>query len=211
MKKKKIKVVEFTIDGEMALGLTAISLVDKPAIESNFIALSAAKQHDKHRVNFQFNGVNAGGEKRMLYGPILIPDKLILRVNEVGEEYYMKMSADTVRKLAHSYQFNHLQGSTKIDHTLAVSGCMLVETWIKEFDSDKSVGFGMDEPVGTWFGGMSITNDAVWAGIKDGTHKGFSVEVDLVIDDVEEVEIDISKSDDDDAIVSEIEKALRES
>lgn len=209
--KKKIKVIEFTVDEELALGLTAISLVDEPAIESNFIALSSAKPNDKHRVHFSFSGNTNDTEKRMLYGPILVPDKLILRVSATGEEYYMKMSRDTVRRLAHSYQTNYLQGSTKIDHELAVSGCLMVELWIKDFDSDKSVGFGMDEPVGTWFGGMHIGNDKVWEGIKDGTHKGFSVEVDLVFKDMTEVEVDIDVSTNEDELVKEVEQALAES
>ena len=63
-----MKVVELVID-ENSEGVKAISVVDRPAIEENFIALSA------HEV--ELKEVNT--EKRILMGAALIPEKRILR------------------------------------------------------------------------------------------------------------------------------------
>ena len=67
---EKRKVVKCVIDEEGRLGITAMGLVDMPAIEENWIALS----------KMQLAKVDE--ERRMLYGPALIPDKEILRYDE---------------------------------------------------------------------------------------------------------------------------------
>ena len=84
------KVVKCVIDDNMKLGVQAISLVEFPAIEENFVALSKVK----------LSAVNE--ERRMLYGPALIPDKYILRIDkETGEEYYIVFEKETVYQCAH--------------------------------------------------------------------------------------------------------------
>ncbi len=70
---EKRKVVKCVIDEEGRLGITAMGLVDSPAIEENWIALS----------KMQLSATN--DERRMLYGAALIPDKEILRYDEKGE------------------------------------------------------------------------------------------------------------------------------
>jgi len=201
---KKIQIIDFGIDPTLAVGLTAISLVDRPAIESMFIALGEAQLKTKHTVHVDFSTAKKQDKRRMLFGAVLIPDKLILRKNPTsGEEYYMRINAETVQTLAHSYLRNFLQNSTKVDHSLSVKGCTLVETWLKEFDDDKSVGFGIDEPIGTWFIGMHVENDEVWKAVEAGTFKGFSVEVDLVVTNRSEESVDEQLLHELEAILSE--------
>ena len=55
-------------------GIEAVSIVDSPAIESNFIALKGQ--------NFKFKET---GEKRILMGAALIPNKPIYRRNDEEE------------------------------------------------------------------------------------------------------------------------------
>ena len=83
------KQVELLIDEDELTGIEAVSLVRFPAIEQNWVYLSATQ--DK---KMQFA---TDDEKRMLIGPALIPDKLIMRLDEDDEEYDVFFSKETVR------------------------------------------------------------------------------------------------------------------
>lgn len=165
MNKKKKKII-YDLN-EDVMGVYAISVVEMPAIEANFIALSG-KQEVRLKVD---------NERRMLYGPILIPDKEILRVNkETGEEYLIEFPAATIEKAVHQLMKNGHQGDHTYEHQFKLNGMCVVEIWIKEGESDKSVHFGMDYPIGTAFAGVKVDNDEVWNQAKLGSIKGFSIE-----------------------------------
>jgi hypothetical protein len=144
--------------------------VEAPAIESNFIALKS------HEIKF----AQVDAEKRILMGPILIPDKPIFRkqvMNGEMQEFYVYFSKDTVRKASQMFLMKGKQGNATIEHELAVKGVCMVETWIKEdMEKDKSAIYGMNDPIGTWMGCLKVSNDEVWADAKDGKFKGFSIE-----------------------------------
>lgn len=165
------KVFELVIQDENDY-VSGISLVENPAIEEDFMYFS------KSEVKF----AQLNSEKRMLVGPILIPDKQILRVDEVdGTPYHVFFSKATVAKLAQNYLKNKLIDSATLEHSKKIKGVHLVESWIKEGKLDKSNSYGMNMPEGTWMGkfyideskeGNTIWNDYV----KTGKVKGFSVE-----------------------------------
>ena len=166
-----MRIVELILDEQqMASGIDAISIVEAPAIESNFVALKS------HKVKF----AKVDAEKRILMGPILIPDKPIYRkqiVDGAMDEFYIYFSKDTVRKASQMFLMKGNQGNATIEHELAVQGVCMVETWIKEdMEKDKSAIYGMNDPIGTWMGCLKITNDDVWNDAKDGKFKGFSIE-----------------------------------
>jgi len=166
-----MRIVELILDDQqMASGIDAISIVEAPAIESNFIALKS------HEIKF----AQVDAEKRILMGPILIPDKPIFRkqvMNGEMQEFYVYFSKDTVRKASQMFLMKGKQGNATIEHELAVKGVCMVETWIKEdMEKDKSAIYGMNDPIGTWMGCLKITNDDVWNNAKDGKFKGFSIE-----------------------------------
>jgi len=166
-----MRIVELILDDQqMASGIDAISIVEAPAIESNFVALKS------HEVKF----AKVAAEKRILMRPILIPDKPIYRKQVVDgelDEFYIYFSKDTVRKASQMFLMKGNQGNATIEHELAVQGVCMVETWIKEdMEKDKSAIYGMNDPIGTWMGCLKITNDDVWNDAKDGKFKGFSIE-----------------------------------
>lgn len=162
---EKRKVVKCVIDEEGRLGITAMGLVDVPAIEENWIALS----------KMQFAKVDE--ERRMLYGPALIPDKEILRYDDKGEEYYVYFEKATVQAIAHQFFKKNLQHSTNLQHEIPVTGVTVVESWIKEGEHDKSIQLGLpDLPNGTWFIGTKVDEDYVWDDVKKGKIKGYSIE-----------------------------------
>jgi hypothetical protein len=166
-----MRIVELILDDQqLASGIDAISIVEAPAIESNFIALKS------HEIKF----AQVDAEKRILMGPILIPDKPIFRkqvMNGEMQEFYVYFSKDTVRKASQMFLMKGKQGNATIEHELAVKGVCMVETWIKEdMEKDKSAIYGMNDPIGTWMGCLKVSNDEVWADAKDGKFKGFSIE-----------------------------------
>ena len=160
-----MRIVEFVIEDEEVNGVHAISFVEQPAIESNFIALS------KEKVNFAKDE-----ERRMIVGAALIPDKPIPRNGKEGE-YYALFSKKTVSRCAHRYIKNSLQSETTLDHEEKINGVTVVESWIKESDNDKSVHFGLDLPIGSWVVMYKIDNDDIWNDeVKAGKVLGLSIE-----------------------------------
>ena len=152
----------------MALtGIDAISLVEHPAIEEDFIALNTQKKQVFAMQN---------QEKRLLMGAALIPDKPIYRTD--GEnEYYVYFSKETVRKAMELFFKNGYQSNATIEHNYEVDGTTIVESWIIEDETlDKSRAYGLDLPVGTWMVSMKIDNESIWKRVKDGEFKGFSIE-----------------------------------
>jgi hypothetical protein len=144
----------------------AISFVDFPAIEENFM----------HFNKMELQKINE--EQRMVYGPALIPDKLILRIDpETNEEFYVRFSRDVIREIAFRYIKQNHQSDMTVQHEMNVPGCTVVETWLKDSSQDKSVSLGFaDMPDGTWFIGSHVEDDATWTKVKEGEVKGFSVE-----------------------------------
>lgn len=159
--------IELLIDEENDKpGVFAISLVDAPAIESNFVALNS------HKVEMKV----VDEEKRIVLGLALIPDKKIYRNNK-GYEYNITFSKDTVRKASELYLSNLRPNNTTVDHQMLVDGVSLSETWIVEdIEKDKTSLYGIDAPIGSWAIAMKVNNDAVWNKVKAGEYLGFSIE-----------------------------------
>jgi hypothetical protein len=65
-----------------------VALVDEPAIQRDFVAFNKAQQ------KYQFNE-----EKRIISGPLMVPDMLIYRNNELFGEHYVKFSAQTIKDI----------------------------------------------------------------------------------------------------------------
>lgn len=162
----KVKIVDYTIDDSGMLGTSAVSVVDLPAIEVDFVALKAQKS--------QFAKVQ-DGEKRMLYGPALIPDQLIYRQDENGEPFYIRYSKEVIERVAHEYLKYNRQNNVTYMHEFSVAKMSVVENWIVG-TPDKSEQLGFSLPEGTWFIGMKVDNDEVWNQVKAGAIKGFSIE-----------------------------------
>ena len=151
--------------------LFAVSLVEDPAIESNFIALSKEKQI-----------IQLENEKRLLVGAALIPNKPIYR-NINGKEFYISFDEATIEKLAQDFLANDYQHNITIEHQQGVDDITVVESWIKTSENDKSVGYGLNEPIGTWFISVKVNNEEIWNRVKNGDYKGFSIEAMVGLDE----------------------------
>lgn len=186
-----MRIVELIIDEEAEMyGIDAISLVDRPAIELDFIALKEA------RVQF----AEADADKRILIGPALVPDKPIYRKN--GEdEFYVYFSKSTVRRAAELYLKHGNQANHTLEHEHTINGLTVVESWmVEDKQKDKSAVYGLDVPVGTWMVAVKVDNEAIWQEwVKEGKVKGFSIEGYFA---------DKLKKNQDDEMLAELTKAI---
>lgn len=162
-----MRLFELLIGDVLTDEVFAISLVSEPAIEENFVWF------DKEKIQFQ----KIDNEKRLVVGPVLIPNKKILRIDGEGQPYEVFFSPDTIEKLAQNYLKKGYQGQTTVEHQEKVAGVSLVESWIKTTKLDKSNSYGLNLPVGTWMGAFKVDSDVIWEDyVKNGEVKGFSIE-----------------------------------
>jgi len=166
-----MRVIELIIDEEQEFsGIEAISIVDKPAIQEDFIALS---KQDKVQL------ADVDTDKRILMGAALIPNKNIYRQDSEEEEgYYIYFSEETVKKASELFLIEGNQNKSTLEHQAELSGLSVVESWIVEDEvHDKSRKYGLEMPVGTWMVSMKVNNEDVWQDyVKTGAVKGFSIE-----------------------------------
>ena len=164
-----MEVYELFIDEEkLESGIHAISIVEDPAIEENFIALKAHK--------IEMAEVNA--EKRILMGPALIPNKKIYRRGDDDSEYQIFFSEDTVRKASQLFLSRGNQNNSTLEHEYDLNGMSVVESWIVEDPKkDKSTIYNLSMPKGTWMVSVKVNNEEVWEEfVKTGRVRGFSIE-----------------------------------
>jgi hypothetical protein len=184
-----MRIVELILDEDQEIGVEAISVVENPAIEEDFVALKSQ----------EFKLAEVDKERRILMGALLIPNKPIYRRN--GEdEYYIYFSKDTVLKASQMYLMQGNQNNATMEHQYEINGLSLVESWIVEDKvHDKSVKYGMDLKLGTWVGSVKVNNDKVWDSfVKTKKIKGFSIEgyfADKMERPKEEIKEDLSKED----------------
>lgn len=162
------KIIELILDEEdIMAGVDAISIVEMPAIEENFVALSKDEKLELAEVD---------KERRVLMGAALIPNKMIYRRNEEGE-YHIYFSKDTIRKVSELFLTKGNQNKATLEHQINLSGLSVVESWIVDSEKDKSREYGLDVPVGSWMISLKVYNDEIWNEyVKTGKVKGFSIE-----------------------------------
>ena len=180
---EELKLIELVIDEDSDIaGIQAISIVDEPAIEEDFVALAS------HEIKL----AEVDKEKKILMGAALVPNKKIYRSNG-EEEYYIYFSQDTVKKASELFLTKGNQNNSTLEHEIELNGLSVVESWIVEDEKqDKSRKYGFNVPVGTWMVSMKVNNDEIWDNyVKTGKVKGFSIEghfVDAMKYDEEEQE-----------------------
>ena len=165
---EEAQVIELIIDEESDIaGIQAISIVDNPAIEEDFIALKSQ----------EVKLAEVDKEKKIIMGPALIPNKKIFRKFD-DQEYYIYFSEDTVKKASELFLTKGNQNNSTLEHEIKLNGLSVVESWIIEDEKqDKSNKYGFNLPIGTWMVSMKVNNDDVWNNyVKSGKVKGFSIE-----------------------------------
>jgi hypothetical protein len=195
-----MKIIELILDEDQEdAGIEAISIVENPAIESDFVTLNSE----------EIKLAEVDKEKKILLGALLIPNKPIYRNGEEGE-YYIFFSKDTIVKASQMYLKNGYQNNSTLEHDQALNGLTLVESWIVEDEvQDKSRKYGLNVPIGTWMGAVKVNNEEIWQEyVKTNKVKGFSIEgyfADKMGKPKEEAKADLSE---DEKILKEIVNIL---
>ena len=165
-----MKLYDISIDPtDFETGLNAISLVENPAVEVDFLAFAK----DESAV-LQF----ADEERHIITGIALLADTPIYRIAPDGTEYYVRFTKDCIRQLVEKYFKFGLTNSVNIEHkdNQFVDGVTMLESYI----IDKERGICPSEfasaPDGSWVVSYKVSNLDVWNKIKSGEVKGFSVQ-----------------------------------
>lgn len=182
-------------DEESKQEVTAVALVDMPAIGENFFAFAETKQ--------RFNVISE--DEKIVVGAAMIPDMPIYRKDPDGSEYNVMFDKQTIQDIALKFFAKGYQKNANEMHDPnRPVDVTIYQSWI----ADESKGIPKmkqfeDLPDGTWFLAMKINSDEQWAKVKDGTFKGFSVEG---LFDMKPVKMRKTPED----LVKQIEKLLKE-
>lgn len=151
-------------------GMLRVSLVDDPAVMTNFLAFDKDRKTITYRV--------ADEERRLVFGVLMRADFPIYRNDPRFGEFYIVYTADTIRKMAEKYMAEDRQNNVDTMHDRNDRyGITLVQYFLK--DTARGIApEGFDEVAdGSLFAEYHIENDEVWAKIKDGSYRGFSIEI----------------------------------
>ena len=165
-----MKIFYVNINESEELGLQAVSLVDRPAIEKNFLCFK-----DEHKLMLSKNE-----SEHIISGPALIPDLPIYRFDAQYGEYYVVFTADTIKELVLRYNKNNLINSVNLQHNADnfQDGVICVEEYF--INKERGIvpkGFE-DLPDGTWMLSFKVLDDELWKQIVNSDEfNGFSVEV----------------------------------
>lgn len=134
-----------------------IALVDEPAIEEDFLKF----KNEPSKLIFE-------SEKKIISGPVMIPDQLIYRNDQFGERY-VYYDVETVAKAAtlflkNGMKFNEMH--TEID----IKDIDVIESYLTKANNE------FDIPEGSWVITAKIKDDNLWERVKSGEFNGFSIQ-----------------------------------
>lgn len=163
----KLPVYEALVD-DADCGIWKISLVDNPAVESNFLYFNSDK-----KVCYSIDDE----DKHIVTGVLMRADWPIYR-NDGGYEYYIKYSKETIRIMAEKMMCDNTFNNINLQHMdgTDVDGVNLCQIFIKDSDSGISPKGFEDIEEGSLFCTYKVENPEIWKSIKQGVFKGFSLE-----------------------------------
>lgn len=166
--------IKFEIDPEDKItGVKAMSLVDKPAMESEFIAFS--------KDNIQYVELKMTGYKQVVAGMALIPEKDILRQTSDGEKYLAYFTKESIEKIRNKFHKELMTASVNVDHSQQdFIDAYLIESYIVDSQErlmDLSARGIKDPTMGAWFVAYKIDDEHTFGRVLNGELTGFSVEI----------------------------------
>lgn len=142
-----------------------VALVEKPAIQKNFLAFKDKK------VFF------ADDEQRIVSGALMIADLPIYRRDEQLGEYMVVFTGEEIKKIVQRFFKKGYQSNVNIEHSKPIDGVFMFESYIINREQGKLPMQGFEDvPDGSWWGSYKVENDDIWQEVKAGTFKGFSIE-----------------------------------
>ena len=178
--KEVLPVREFKIDenGKEFGSLDAVSIVTDPAIELSF------QLFNKSNIN-HFASAPVANEKMQITGPVMVPNKKMLREDPNTKEFFMAwFSEDTIAKCAANFLSGKKHTQANLEHSQEFSkDYKVIESWlVVDPENDKANALGFKDLVkGMWFITYQVKNRDTWNKIKDSNYRGFSVEVEAAL------------------------------
>jgi hypothetical protein len=132
-----------------------------------------------HKFSMNLGFAITNESEHIISGPLMLADELIYRNNEKFGEHYVKFTAETIKQIAIKFAKKKYQNHVNLmhDQNQVVDGCTMFESWIVDKSRGVQAMEGFEDVAdGSWFGSFYIDNAEVWAKIKSGELKGFSVE-----------------------------------
>ena len=166
---KKVLIELFIDDKDQDNALDMISFVSAPAIEKDFMHFKEQKE------KFEFK---SDEEKRIVTGPAMVPNQEIIRMDAEDKPYFVYFTEETIEKAQEVFAKYGKTKSTNFEHATGMRDVTVVESWIvTDPSNDKSNALGFsDIPKGSWMVSYKVDNDDLWAKVKAGEVKGFSIE-----------------------------------
>ena len=166
---KKVLIELFIDDKDQDNALDMISFVSAPAIEKDFMHFKEQKE------KFEFK---SNEEKRIVTGAAMIPNQEIIRMDAEDKPYFVYFTEETIEKAQEVFAKYGKTKSTNFEHKTGMRDVTVVESWIvTDPSNDKSNALGFsDIPKGSWMVSYKVDNDDLWAKVKAGEVKGFSIE-----------------------------------
>jgi hypothetical protein len=144
------------------------------------------KESDFSKMSFK-----SDNEKRIIFSPLMLPNVLIPRIDEVtNEKYYVRFTPQTIEKIQRKFMIEQRLRETNLEHSnRKFNDIAMVESWIVTGPKDKAYELGYTEqqvPIGSWFGAYQVLEtpegDTIWNDfIKTGKVKGVSVEGEFML------------------------------
>lgn len=170
-----IPVMNATIeDGD---GILRVSLVDWPAVESDFLTFHKDVKKEAPAPASTYKVVDES--KRLIYGVVMRADYPIYRYDEQNGEYFIVFTKDVIRQLAEKYLTEGRANNVNVMHLAGsdVQGVEMVQWFIKDSAAGVNpTGFEVIED-GSLFAEYHVTNDEIWDACKNGEYRGFSIEI----------------------------------
>lgn len=171
MAKSQIPVYNAVISGDDT-GMDKISLVEYPAVETDFIQFAQEQKKAPLKMAVEDE------EKRLIFGVVMRADFPIYRFNDKMGEYYIVFSKDVIRTMAERYLEDSKSNNINLQHEDGsdVEGVHMTQWFIKDSEKGISPSAFADIEEGSLFAEFHCENDEVWEGVKNGEFKGFSLE-----------------------------------
>lgn len=167
----ELPIYELRIQEDLAddAEVSFVALVDKPAIQKDFMVFNEQK------LAFAIQD----DDQHIISGPLMLADEPIIRNNAKYGQHFIKFSAETIKEIAIKFSKKGYQKNVNLmhDNNMQLDGLVMFESFI--VDSKRGIkpmnGFE-DVKDGSWFGSFYVENPKAWDLIKQGKVKGFSVE-----------------------------------
>lgn len=150
-------------------GVEKISLVQSPAVESNFLMFD--EEHPEKAFKFEMDE-----EEHILFGCAIRADYPIYRRDSERGEYYVVFDKQTIKDINERYAKDGNFNNVNLNHSEDTDGVYMTQMFIKDKENGIDPKNFEDIEDGSLFTAFKVDNEDVWEKAKNGDFKGFSIE-----------------------------------